>query len=87
VYHATSSLESVMPLTVEAVYENGVLKPVQPLPLQEQERVQVTVQRPADVQAALDAVRRGFGLLRWTGDVETLRRVAEDDEFCILESP
>jgi predicted DNA-binding antitoxin AbrB/MazE fold protein len=33
------------PFTVEAVYENGVLKPAQPLPLLEQEQVQVTVQR------------------------------------------
>jgi predicted DNA-binding antitoxin AbrB/MazE fold protein len=33
-----------MALTVEAVYENGVLKPAQPLPLKEHERVQVTVQ-------------------------------------------
>ena len=32
-----------MTLTVEAIHENGVLKPVQPLPLKEQERVQVTV--------------------------------------------
>ena len=28
-----------MTLTVEAVYENGVLKPTQPLPLKEQEKV------------------------------------------------
>jgi len=33
-----------MTLTVEAVYENGVLKPAQPLPLQEHERVRVTVE-------------------------------------------
>ena len=33
-----------MPLTVEAVYENGVLKPAQPLPLQEHEKVRVTVE-------------------------------------------
>ena len=32
-----------MPLTVEAVYENGVLKPAQPLPLKEHERVQITI--------------------------------------------
>ena len=32
-----------MSLTVEAVYEDGVLKPAHPLPLQEHERVQVTV--------------------------------------------
>ena len=33
-----------MTLTFEAVYENGVLKPVQPLPLQEHEAVRVTVE-------------------------------------------
>ena len=33
-----------MPLTVEAVYENGVLKPAQPLPLKEHEHVRVTVE-------------------------------------------
>ena len=33
-----------MPLTVEAVYENGVLKPAQPLPLKEHEQVRVTVE-------------------------------------------
>lgn len=32
-----------MTLTVEAVYENGVLKPVNPLPLSERQKVQVTV--------------------------------------------
>jgi len=30
-----------MPLTVEAVYENGVLKPKGPLPLREQEHVRL----------------------------------------------
>jgi predicted DNA-binding antitoxin AbrB/MazE fold protein len=32
-----------MAFQVEAVYENGILRPVQPLPLAEHERVQVTV--------------------------------------------
>ncbi len=41
----------------------------------------------AAVDEALAAVQKGYGLLRWTGDAETLRRVAEDDEFGILESP
>jgi predicted DNA-binding antitoxin AbrB/MazE fold protein len=35
----------LMAITVEAVYEDGVLKPVQPLPLQEHERVSVTVEQ------------------------------------------
>jgi predicted DNA-binding antitoxin AbrB/MazE fold protein len=76
-----------MALTVEAVYENGVLKLERPLPLPEHERVQVTVHAPVAAPQALEAVRRGYGLLHWTGDAETLRRVAEDDEFGILESP
>lgn len=33
-----------MALTVEAVYENGVLKPAEPLPLKEHEKVRVTVE-------------------------------------------
>lgn len=33
-----------MTLTVEAVYENGVLKPDRPLPLQEHEKVRVTLE-------------------------------------------
>src|SRR5262245_18878338 len=40
--------EDHMPLTVEAIYENGVLKPAQPLPLKEHEKVQVTIHTPAD---------------------------------------
>jgi predicted DNA-binding antitoxin AbrB/MazE fold protein len=35
--------EVAMAITVEAVYENGMLKPDRPLPLQEHERVQITV--------------------------------------------
>lgn len=76
-----------MAITVEAVYENGVLKPAQPLPLAEHERVQLAVHRPADIKAALDAVERSYGLIGRTFDPETIRRVAEDDEFGILESP
>ncbi|MFL5339841.1 MAG: antitoxin family protein [Gemmataceae bacterium] len=33
-----------MSITVEAIYEGGVLKPVQPLPLSEHERVRITVE-------------------------------------------
>jgi len=39
-----------MTITVEAVYENGVLKPVQPLPLNERQTVQVTVDTVATPQ-------------------------------------
>jgi predicted DNA-binding antitoxin AbrB/MazE fold protein len=70
-----------MPLTVEAVCENGVLKPDQPLPLPDHARVQVTVQVKPGI------ARDSAGLLPWRGDWETLRGLAEDDEFGILESP
>jgi predicted DNA-binding antitoxin AbrB/MazE fold protein len=35
-----------MTITVEAVYENGVLKPVRQLPLQEHQRVEIMLQAP-----------------------------------------
>jgi predicted DNA-binding antitoxin AbrB/MazE fold protein len=68
-----------MTLTVEAIYENGVLKPAQPLPFEEQERVQVTV------RIASNWVAETAGMIPWTGDHETLQRLAEDVEFDPME--
>jgi predicted DNA-binding antitoxin AbrB/MazE fold protein len=70
-----------MSLEIEATYENGVLKPDKPLPLQENERVKITV-RQAQGTAELT-----YGLIGWTGDPEVVRRIALDPEFGILESP
>lgn len=64
-----------MPLTVEAGSENGVLKPKQPLPLKEQERVQVTVEVPS-----LDLLQ-AQGLLGGTGTSEELAPYALDPRF------
>ena len=64
-----------MPITVEAVYENGILKPAEPLPLKEHEKVQITIQPKSDW------VNETYGLLRWTGDPEVLRYLAEDVEL------
>jgi predicted DNA-binding antitoxin AbrB/MazE fold protein len=64
-----------MTLSIAATYENGVLKPEQPLPLPEHAKVRVTVHTPADW------VQRSAGMIKWTGDAETLRRLAEDVEF------
>jgi predicted DNA-binding antitoxin AbrB/MazE fold protein len=69
-----------MTLTVEAVYENGVLKPAQPLPLKEHERVRITVE-PGD-----SPLLRAYGLMGWTGDAQTLERIALDPEFLPEES-
>src|SRR5262245_41881620 len=54
--------EGDMTITVEATYENGVLKPAKPLPLDEHEQVQVTVVRGASV------AEQTYGLMGWTGD-------------------
>jgi predicted DNA-binding antitoxin AbrB/MazE fold protein len=71
-------------ITVEAVYENGVLKPTQPLPvIQEGRRVRVTLH----IEAEADRVQAAYGLIGWTGDAETVRRVALDPDFDVLESP
>jgi predicted DNA-binding antitoxin AbrB/MazE fold protein len=70
-----------MPITVEAIYENGVLKPTGPLPLQEHEKVRLTI------EPELTWAERTAGMLPWTGDPEVLRRIAKDPEFGILESP
>jgi len=70
-----------MSLTIEAVYENGVLKPAQPLPLKEHERVQVTV------QPRTSWAERTAGLLRWPGDVATLDQFISDPELDPQEAP
>ncbi|MCI0462357.1 MAG: antitoxin family protein [Gemmataceae bacterium] len=63
-----------MPITVEAIYENGVLKPAQLLPLKEREKVQITV------QTAVDLVRRTAG--SWIhADPELIDKIATDPEL------
>jgi predicted DNA-binding antitoxin AbrB/MazE fold protein len=68
-----------MPLTVEAIYENGVLKPAEPLPLKEHEKVQLTVVRETSV------ADQTYGMMGWTGDAATFDRlmaeIDEDEEY------
>jgi predicted DNA-binding antitoxin AbrB/MazE fold protein len=64
-----------MPLTVEAVYENGVLKPAQPLPLKEHEKVRVTI------QPVSNWVEETYGICGWKGSAEEAERLATDPEF------
>ena len=70
----------MQPITIDATYENGVLKPVQPLPLADHEQVEITI------QPKTSWAQRTAGLLKWSGDPEILRRVAENDDFGILEA-
>jgi predicted DNA-binding antitoxin AbrB/MazE fold protein len=70
-----------MAITVEAVYENGVLKPTQPLPLQEHERVQVTI------APKTNWVEQTYGILGWKGHPEELRRLALSPDLELEEGP
>ena len=64
-----------MNLTVEAIYENGVLKLSQPLPLKEHARVQVTVHTEDS------PLLRAYGILDWKGSVELAEWAATDPEL------
>ena len=66
---------------VEATYENGVLKLDEPLPFKDQERILVSI------KSKMSRVDASYGLIGWTGDPDVLRKIAEDDEFGILECP
>jgi predicted DNA-binding antitoxin AbrB/MazE fold protein len=68
-----------MSLEVEATYTNGVLKLDKPLPLNEHERL--TVQ----VKPHTSRMRQRAGSIKWTGDPEVLRKIAEDPEFNVLD--
>ena len=68
------------PFVLEATYENGTLKLAQPLPLAEHEKVRVTI------EPAITWAERTAGMIKWTGDVETLERIAMDPEFDPQES-
>jgi predicted DNA-binding antitoxin AbrB/MazE fold protein len=69
-----------MTITVEATYENATLKLSAPLPLQEHEKVQVTVRPRANW------VQETAGILGWTGSHEELRHLALDPELDPEES-
>ena len=69
-----------MSITVEAVYEGGVLKPARPLPLREHEQVQVTV------HTGVSRARQTAGLMGWTGSQEDADFVALSPELDPQES-
>ena len=60
-------------LTVEAVFENGVLRPLQPLPLRPQQRVTITLQLPTTGTT-------------WPGDVAAIYREIADEDRRLAEA-
>ena len=61
-----------MAIIVDATYEEGVLKPAEPLPLAEHEKVRVTI------EPSMSRAEASYGLLGWKGDLETVQRIALD---------
>lgn len=78
-------------LSTRAIYEDGVLKPDRPLPLSEHQHVSVSIEIAAadatPIDSAVDRVTASAGMLGWTGDAETVERLAMDPEFGVEESP
>jgi predicted DNA-binding antitoxin AbrB/MazE fold protein len=72
--------DDAMPLIVEAIYENGVLKPAQPLPFKEQERVTISVE-PAGPSLAERIAARAAALPREVLDRLPADRAAQHDHY------
>ena len=68
-----------MTYTVEAVFENGVLKPTKDLPLLEQEHVQLIIRT---FQCHAD---RTYGMIGWLGDAASFDRLLEESDAERLE--
>lgn len=63
-----------MTMSVEAIYENGVLKLAQSLPLPDQAKVRITIEQgPSTAQQTA-------GMIGWTGDAETFERIMVESE-------
>ena len=70
-----------MTVSVEAIYENGVLRPLEPLPFVDNERVWITVDSNkiwADITA---------GMVPRPNDVSVLEDIAMGADFELGEAP
>lgn len=67
-----------MSKTVEAIFENGVLKPVSPLHIPEHKRVHIIIQdeieEPSDILSLASKVYSGLS----PSDIEDLEKIALD---------
>jgi predicted DNA-binding antitoxin AbrB/MazE fold protein len=67
-----------MPITIEAIYESGVLKPLSPLShLKEHERVRITVETPSIVDELCGKIAI---------DPAVAQEIIENPDYSILES-
>jgi predicted DNA-binding antitoxin AbrB/MazE fold protein len=67
--------ERIMAITVEAVYENGVLRPAEPLPWKDGERVRVAV-------SSLDSpILKAYGIMAFKGTAAEAEYFALDPDL------
>jgi predicted DNA-binding antitoxin AbrB/MazE fold protein len=67
-----------MSITIEAIYESGVLRPLSPLPeIEEHARVRITVERPSTVDQLSNKVQL---------DPAIAREIIENPDLSVLES-
>lgn len=63
-----------MPKTIEAIYENGVLKPVGALDLKEHEKVRIVLEKIGSAARASSGILKGL-------DNKTIEKIALAPEF------
>ena len=68
-----------MAITVEAVFENGLLKPLQPLPFADHTKLSITIHEVPSW------TERTCGMIAWTGTAEELDALIEEAEVDFLE--
>ncbi len=61
-----------MPKVIEAIYENGVLKPLEEVELKDGERVRIRIE---SLESVLDEV---FGILKGDDTIRTLREIEDE---------
>jgi predicted DNA-binding antitoxin AbrB/MazE fold protein len=60
-----------MTISVQAIYQDGILKPAHPLPLEDQEQVRLTVERSILADPT-------YGMIGWTGDADAFERLIKE---------
>ena len=59
--------------TIDAIYERGVIKPLEKLALSESQKIRVTIETTESVAASTKAMIKA--------DPDVVRQVAEEDEY------
>lgn len=59
--------------TIDAIYEKGIIKPLEKLPLTESQRIKITIDTTETLVASTSAMIKA--------DPDVVRQVAENDEY------